>query len=127
MEKEYIYTVQRQDNGSIVDITSSMSFNVEEFIIVESVDKKLFVCQIIDKVPKKRFDAFICCYNIIKGIDLSDYVKEFKKREMKITLERKLKETLSNSLDADFLEIIETLSKTNETIKKLYEEYKSLC
>lgn len=127
MEKEYIYKVQRQDNGSIVDIVSSMNFNVEEFIIVESIDNKLFLCQIIDKVPKKRLDAFICCYNIIKGIDLSDYVKKSKKRELKITLERKLKDTVSNSSDADFLKIIEALSKTNETIKKLYEEYKRLC
>ncbi len=127
MEKEYIYRVQFKNNGSIVDIVSSMNFNVEEFIIVESIDNKLFVCQIIGKVPKDKFDAFICCYNIIKGIDLSHYVKELKKREIKITLERKLKDTLSNSLDTDFLEIVEALSKTNETIKNLYEEYKSLC
>lgn len=127
MEKKYIYTVQFQNNGSTVDIISSMNFNVEEFIVVESVDNKLFVCQIIDKVPKNRFDAFICCYSIIDRIDLSDYVKELKKREMKRTLERKLKDTLLDSIDADFLEIVEALSKTNETIQKLYEEYKSLC
>lgn len=127
MEKEYIYKVQLQNNGSIVDIVSSMDFNVEDFIIVESIEDNLFVCQIIDKAPKNRFDAFICCYNIIKGIDLSDYVKRIKKREIKITLERTLKDTLSNLLDEDFFEIAEALSKTNETIKELYEEYKSLC
>jgi hypothetical protein len=81
----------------------------------------LFIGQIMIELSAGEFNHE---FKIIQRIDLSDYMEEQRKQEKKEKLQNKLRQEIQN---ADPLEVAKDLSKTNKTIKKLYEEYKSLC
>lgn len=124
MEKEYIYEVYLINSGLWKIIKTSMLLNEDDFVIVEQAneyDSLLFIGQVLRECSRGKFDYG---FEIIQRIDLSDYMEGLRKKQKKEELKNKLTTEVQNS---DPLEVAKVLSKTNETIKKLYEEYKSLC
>lgn len=124
MEKEYIYGVKLLNSEFLKKIKTSMPLNEDDFVIVEQANvygSALFIGQIMIELSAGEFNHD---FKIIQQIDLSDYMEEIRKKQKKEELKNKLTTEVQNS---DPLEVAKILSETNETIKKLYEEYKSLC
>ena len=126
MKKEYIYEIQWLNSGLLKNIKTSMPFNENDFVIIEQANEydgnsMLFIGKVMRERSKGEFNRG---FEIIQRIDLSDYMEEIRKKQKREELEIKLITEVKNY---DPLEIAKILSKTNETFRKLYEEYKRLC
>lgn len=126
MEKEYIYGVKLLNTGFLEKIKTSMPLNEDDFVIVEQTneydyDSLLFIGQVMIELSAGEFNHD---FKIIHQIDLSDYMEKQRKKQRRERLQNKLTTEIQN---CDPIEIAKILSKTNKTIKNLYEEYKRLC